>query len=76
MSTDVSGPEGGLYADTSSEHIRITTALLVLATAFVGLRFLARYTHGAGFAKDDWACIAALVSQMLLGTWRRIRVLW
>lgn len=70
MSADTSGLEGGLHADTTSEHIRITTALLILATVFVGLRFLSRHAQGAGLAKDDWACIVALVCQILLRTAR------
>lgn len=38
-----------------------TTALLVLATLFVGLRFLSRYLIGNLYGLDDWVMLGALV---------------
>jgi hypothetical protein len=41
------------------------TALLVLATFFVGLRFCARYKSGLTYGWDDWLILLSLVSRHL-----------
>lgn len=43
-------------------NIRVTTTLLLLATLFVGLRFLARHIKNIPYGPEDWICLAALVS--------------
>ena len=50
-----------LYDSRTGELNGTTTALLVLATAFVGLRFWARYLNRASYGSDDWMMVAALV---------------
>lgn len=47
----------------------ITTALLVLATVFVLLRFAARFKRGLTYGPDDWLIVVSLVLLLLyLGT--------
>lgn len=46
-------------------NIRVTTTLLLLATLFVGLRFLARHMKNISYGPEDWTCLAALVSNAL-----------
>lgn len=52
---------GRLVNDRARELNGTTTALLVLATVFVGLRFWARHMR-LGIGPDDWMTVAALVS--------------
>ncbi|KAJ2904777.1 hypothetical protein MKZ38_007133 [Zalerion maritima] len=54
-------------ADRSAELEGTTTALLILATVFVGLRFYARYLHGAKYGMDDWMIVGALVTTFMAG---------
>ncbi|KAH8660374.1 hypothetical protein BX600DRAFT_551782 [Xylariales sp. PMI_506] len=44
-----------------------TTALLVLATLFVALRFWARYSAVAQYGADDWMAVAALLGVFAAG---------
>jgi hypothetical protein len=48
--------------DTGPTQITTTTALLVLATIFLFLRFWARYFVTANYGLDDWLLVAGLVS--------------
>jgi hypothetical protein len=50
-----------LTADRGPELSATTTALLVLASLFLGLRFWARRTVAAKFGLDDWMTAAAMV---------------
>jgi hypothetical protein len=51
-----------LYDDRGSELSIKTTALLILAVFFVGLRFWARFGVPYRYGADDWLIVAALVS--------------
>lgn len=44
-----------------------TTALLVLATLFVFLRFAARFRRGLTYGADDWMMVLSLVLLIRLG---------
>lgn len=48
-------------ANRGPELSGTTTALLVLATVFVGLRFWARWTVGFHYGLDDWFMVLGLV---------------
>jgi len=41
--------------------IRVVTAVTVLATVFVALRFAVRFNRRLGFALDDWLCLISLI---------------
>ncbi|KAH7118463.1 hypothetical protein EDB81DRAFT_701539 [Dactylonectria macrodidyma] len=56
-----------LYDNRAGELNGTTTALLVLATAFVGLRFWARYLNRASYGSDDWMMVAALMVVFISG---------
>ncbi|KAK7926577.1 hypothetical protein PG985_003575 [Apiospora marii] len=56
-----------VYEDQGPHQSATTTALLVLATFFVGLRFWARYLKSFGFALDDYMLVAALVVTFITG---------
>lgn len=56
-----------VYEDQGPHQSATTTALLVLATFFVGLRFWARYLKSLGFASDDYMLVAALVVTFVTG---------
>ncbi|KAM5347751.1 hypothetical protein ACJ41O_007575 [Fusarium nematophilum] len=56
-----------LKADMGPSLRGTTTALLVLATLFTGLRFWARYAVRASFGSDDWSVVGALVSVFVAG---------
>ncbi|KAH7124667.1 hypothetical protein EDB81DRAFT_699079 [Dactylonectria macrodidyma] len=56
-----------LYDNRAGELNGTTTALLILATAFVGLRFWARYLSRASYGSDDWMMVAALVCVFISG---------
>ncbi|KAH8661746.1 hypothetical protein BGZ61DRAFT_463569 [Ilyonectria robusta] len=56
-----------LYDNRAGELNGTTTALLVLATAFVGLRFWARYLNRASYGSDDWMMVAALIVVFISG---------
>ncbi|KAK7957754.1 hypothetical protein PG996_010799 [Apiospora saccharicola] len=56
-----------VYEDQGPHQSATTTALLVLATFFVGLRFWARYLKSAGFALDDYMVVGALVVTFVTG---------
>jgi hypothetical protein len=50
--------------DTSDQAPGLRAALsavLVLATFYVGLRFAARYRSGLNYSKDDWLILVSLV---------------
>ncbi|ORY72149.1 uncharacterized protein BCR38DRAFT_383396 [Pseudomassariella vexata] len=59
--------DGGLQADRGPELTGTTTALLVLATVFVGLRFWARYTVRYELGLDDLTVMLALVFAFITG---------
>ncbi|GJC80683.1 satratoxin biosynthesis SC1 cluster protein 4 [Colletotrichum liriopes] len=63
---DTSGLEDPL-ADRGPELSGTTTALLVLATIFVGLRFWARWAVGFKYGLDDWFMVAGLVVTFMAG---------
>ncbi|WYZ40083.1 hypothetical protein EsH8_IV_000424 [Colletotrichum jinshuiense] len=54
-------------ADRGPELSGTTTALLVLATTFVGLRFWARWTVGFQYGLDDWFIVVGLVVTFMAG---------
>ncbi|TDZ18583.1 Satratoxin biosynthesis SC1 cluster protein 4 [Colletotrichum sidae] len=54
-------------ADRGPELSGTTTALLVLATVFVGLRFWARWTVGFNYGLDDWAMVVGLIFTFVAG---------
>ncbi|KAK8009928.1 hypothetical protein PG990_008893 [Apiospora arundinis] len=56
-----------LTEDQGPHQSATTTALLVLATFFVGLRFWARHLKSFAYASDDWLLIAALVVTFVTG---------
>ncbi|KAK8155402.1 hypothetical protein BKA80DRAFT_209240 [Phyllosticta citrichinensis] len=60
-STSIVLPRDDLYEDKGPSLCAITSALLVLATVFVVLRFAARWTRGANFGADDWMTVVALL---------------
>ncbi|KAJ4418763.1 hypothetical protein N0V82_005328 [Gnomoniopsis sp. IMI 355080] len=43
-------------------NLRVTTALLLLSTLFVGLRFLARHIKNIPYGPEDWTCLFALIA--------------
>ncbi|KAJ4391023.1 hypothetical protein N0V93_004636 [Gnomoniopsis smithogilvyi] len=43
-------------------NLRVTTTLLLLATLFVGLRFLARHIKNIPYGPEDWTCFLALIA--------------
>lgn len=51
--------------DTGPEQIRTTTVLLVLATLFTVLRFLARRQVAAKYGVDDFLVVGGLVSKLV-----------
>lgn len=67
MDSDMhSGLFGRQRRDTMDENrgsfaLSRTTAMLVLATICVVLRFWCRTVRGAKYASDDWVLLAALV---------------
>ncbi|GKT46685.1 satratoxin biosynthesis SC1 cluster protein 4 [Colletotrichum spaethianum] len=63
---DTSGIDDPL-ADRGPELKGTTTALLVLATVFVGFRFWARWTVGFKYGLDDWFMVAGLVVTFAAG---------
>nr|XP_036578222.1 uncharacterized protein CTRU02_11723 [Colletotrichum truncatum]KAF6785423.1 integral membrane protein [Colletotrichum truncatum] len=54
-------------ADRGPELSGTTTALLVLATVFVGLRFWARWTVGFHYGLDDWFMVVGLLFTFVAG---------
>ncbi|OLN87826.1 hypothetical protein CCHL11_00535 [Colletotrichum chlorophyti] len=54
-------------ADRGPELSGTTTALLVLATTFVGLRFWARWSVGFHYGLDDWFMVVGLVFTFVAG---------
>ncbi|KAF6843844.1 integral membrane protein [Colletotrichum musicola] len=54
-------------ADRGPELSGTTTALLVLATVFVGLRFWARWTVGFNYGLDDWFMVVGLIVTFMAG---------
>ncbi|KAK1674509.1 hypothetical protein BDP55DRAFT_176661 [Colletotrichum godetiae] len=54
-------------ADRGPELSGTTTALLVLATVFVGLRFWARWTVGFHYGLDDWFMVVGLIVTFMAG---------
>lgn len=63
-------------ADRGPELSGTTTALLVLATTFVGLRFWARWTVGFQYGLDDWFIVVGLVRLRFLGSELETRLTW
>ncbi|ORY58905.1 uncharacterized protein BCR38DRAFT_400002 [Pseudomassariella vexata] len=55
-------------ADRGPELNVATTCLLVLATAFVGLRFWARRITSYAYGADDWMLVAGLVVVFITGS--------
>ncbi|KAK8119736.1 uncharacterized protein PG998_004362 [Apiospora kogelbergensis] len=53
--------------DQGPHQSATTTALLVLATFFVALRFYARWIKSFAYASDDWLLVAALVVTFITG---------
>lgn len=51
--------------NTGPEQIRTTTVLLVLATLFTVLRFLARHQVAAKYGVDDFLVVGGLVSKLV-----------
>ncbi|KAK1565900.1 uncharacterized protein LY79DRAFT_644668 [Colletotrichum navitas] len=62
--SDISDP----LADRGPELSGTTTALLVLATVFVGLRFWSRWVVKFKYGADDWFMVAALVVTFMAGS--------
>ena len=56
------GIDGAPYNERQIQIIVVTTLLVVLSTAAVVLRCLARRFSGTGLFKDDWVITLALVS--------------
>ena len=56
------GIDGAPYNERQIQIIIVTTLLIVLSTAAVVLRCLARRLSGTGLFKDDWVITLALVS--------------
>ncbi|KAI8254000.1 Satratoxin biosynthesis SC1 cluster protein 4 [Colletotrichum sp. SAR11_239] len=54
-------------ANRGPELSGTTTALLVLATVFVGLRFWARWTVGFHYGLDDWFMVVGLIVTFMAG---------
>ncbi|KAK6840032.1 hypothetical protein PG987_005898 [Apiospora arundinis] len=50
-----------LSQDLSHPTRVLVIVITLLATLFVGLRFLGRWRHGMHFGADDWTCLLALV---------------
>ncbi|KAK8081124.1 hypothetical protein PG997_008942 [Apiospora hydei] len=59
--------DASVYEDQGPHQSATTTALLVLATFFVCLRFWARYLKSFDYALDDWMLIAALFMTFVTG---------
>ncbi|KAK8043153.1 hypothetical protein PG994_013636 [Apiospora phragmitis] len=57
-----------VYDDQGPHQSATTTALLVLATFFVGLRLWARYIKSTGYALDDYMVISALLVTFVTGS--------
>ena len=51
----------GATLDYSATLNRVSTAMIVLVTAFVLLRFVSRRFSHAGLWYDDWLALASLV---------------
>lgn len=58
----------------ASFNIRVTTTLLLLATLFVGLRFLARHIKNISYGPEDWTCLASLVSNCFEHIWEDMSI--